>query len=322
MPSHHLTTRLYLAPMEGLGAIEFRKMLAAIGGFDECCTEFIRIPTNPHIASLIKEFNPDATSPIPQAAQLMGVNPGHLAEAAFLLAEKGAHRVELNCGCPSNTVTGKGAGSSLLDTPDLLFEILYQMCKKCPVPVTAKLRIGVDDDLNFIKNIHLVQEAGCKMLTLHARTKKDGYTHPARWDYIKEAKKQLDIPICGNGDITSAESAINMLQKTGCDHLMIGRQAAKDPLIFHRIQSALKNIPFEENFALLLRGVDVFFHEILKRHSPMGSIKQLASYILSQSPELKKEFLTQTYQTPHEAITSLRTAIDKLFIAQSLGQTA
>lgn len=315
MSSNPSTTRLYLAPMEGLGAIEFRKMLATIGGFDECCTEFIRIPTNPHIPSLIKDFNPMATSPIPQAAQLMGVQPMHLAEAALLLAEKGAHRVELNCGCPSNTVTGKGAGSSLLDTPDLLFEILYQMCKKCPVPVTAKLRIGVENDQNFLKNIRLVEEAGCKMLTLHARTKKDGYTHPARWGYIKEAKKVLKIPVCGNGDITSAQSAIDMLETTGCDHLMIGRQAAKDPFIFHRIRSALEKRPFKEDIPLLLKGLEVFFHEILKRHSPMGSIKQLASYLFSQDLELKKEFLTQGYQTAQEAIDSFYRACNKLHAA-------
>ena len=315
MSSNPSTTRLYLAPMEGLGAIEFRKMLATIGGFDECCTEFIRIPTNPHIPSLIKDFNPMATSPIPQAAQLMGVQPMHLAEAALLLAEKGAHRVELNCGCPSNTVTGKGAGSSLLDTPDLLFEILYQMCKKCPVPVTAKLRIGVENDQNFLKNIRLVEEAGCKMLTLHARTKKDGYTHPARWGYIKEAKKVLKIPVCGNGDITSAQSAIDMLETTGCDHLMIGRQAAKDPFIFHRIRSALEKRPFKEDIPLLLKGPEVFSHEILKRHSPMGSIKQLASYLFSQDLELKKEFLTQGYQTAQEAIDSFYRACNKLHAA-------
>lgn len=311
------STRLYLAPMEGLGAIEFRKMLATIGGFDECCTEFIRIPTNPHIPSLIKDFNPKDTSPIPQAAQLMGVQPMHLAEAAFLLAQKGAHRVELNCGCPSNTVTGKGAGSSLLDTPDLLFEILYQMCQKCPVPVTAKLRIGVEDDQNFLKNIHLVEDAGCKMLTLHARTKKDGYTHPARWEYIKEAKKRLKIPVCGNGDITSAQSAIDMLESTGCDYLMIGRQAAKDPFIFHRIRCALEKRPFEENFSLLFEGLRVFFHEILKRHSPMGSIKQLGSYLFSQDLEVKKEFLTQGYQTPQEAIDSFYRNCDKLYAIHS-----
>lgn len=287
--------------MEGLGAIEFRKMLAVIGGFDECCTEFIRIPQNPHIPSLIRDFDPKATSPIPQAVQLMGVNPAHLAHAAFLLAEKGAHRVELNCGCPSSTVTGKGAGSSLLDTPDLLFEILYQMAQKCPVPVTAKLRIGVNDDKNFQNNIRLVEEAGCKMLTLHARTKADGYTHPARWEYIQEAKKQLSIPVCGNGDITTAESAIEMLNQTGCDHLMIGRQAARDPFIFRKIRSTLNGTPFTEDLPLLCQALDLFFDKILERGNPLGAIKQLGSFLLSSNPSLRKGFLTSSFANPLEA---------------------
>jgi tRNA-dihydrouridine synthase len=157
-----------------------------------------------------------------------------------------------------------------------------------------------------------VEDAGCKMLTLHARTKKDGYTHPARWDYIKEAKKELKIPVCGNGDITSAQSAIDMLELTGCDHLMIGRQAAKDPFIFHRIRCALEGRPFKEDLPLLFEGLRVFFHEILKRHSPMGSIKQLGSYLFSQDLEIKKGFLTQGYQSAQEAIDSFYRACDKL----------
>ncbi len=305
--------RLFLAPMEGLGAIEFRKMLAAIGGFDECCTEFIRIPTNPHLPSLLREYNPQATAPIPQAAQLMGVNPKDLAEAAALLAAKGAHRVELNCGCPSNTVTGKGAGSSLLDTPDTLYEILYQMVLKCPVPVTAKIRIGVENDQNFQKNIRLVEDAGCSMLTLHARTKADGYTHPARWEYILEAKKQLKIPVCGNGDITSPEAALDMLEKTGCDHLMIGRQAAKDPFIFLKIQSALENKSFCPDPSLFYQGLDLFFEHIFQRPSPIGPIKQLGSFLLTNHPVLKKRFLTHPYSSSLEAKEHLYLSLESYF---------
>ncbi|MFZ4673315.1 MAG: tRNA-dihydrouridine synthase family protein [Chlamydiia bacterium] len=311
------TPRLFLAPMEGLGAIEFRKMLAVIGGFDECCTEFIRIPTNPHIPSLVGRYNPNATWPIPQAAQLMGVNAKDLAEAAYLLGEKGAPRVELNCGCPSNTVTGKGAGSSLLDTPDALFEILALMCQKCPVPVTAKLRIGVNDDLNFQKNIRLVEEAGCKMLTLHARTKSDGYLHPARWEYIQEAKKQLRIPVCGNGDITSAEKGLEMLSKTGCDHLMIGRKAASDPFIFKKIRCALEKRDFIEDIPLLFKALEVFFQEIFHRESPMGSIKQLGSFLLSDDPVLRREFLTRSYSSTLEAKGQLIGSLENLFFSLS-----
>ncbi len=309
--------RLFLAPMEGLGAIEFRKMLAVIGGVDECCTEFIRIPTNPHIPSLVSKYNPQATTPIPQAAQVMGVNAKDLAETAYLLGLKGAPRVELNCGCPSNTVTGKGAGSSLLDTPDLLFEILFEMCRRCPVPVTAKLRIGVNDDLNFQKNIRLVQDAGCAMLTLHARTKSDGYLHPARWEYIAEAKKQLQIPVCGNGDITTAQKGLEMLEKTGCDHLMIGRRAASDPFIFKKIRCALEKRSFIQDISLLFKGLEVFFNEIFLRESPMGSIKQLGSFLLSEDIQLRRTFLTKPYTTTFEAKEQLIQSLETLFSSLS-----
>ncbi|MBM3196171.1 MAG: tRNA-dihydrouridine synthase family protein [Chlamydiae bacterium] len=309
---------LFLAPMEGLGAIEFRKMLALIGGFDECCTEFIRIPSHPHIPSLVNKYDPKATWPIPQAAQLMGVNAKDLAEAAYQLGLKGAPRVELNCGCPSNTVTGKGAGSSLLDTPDTLFEILTQMCQKCPVPVTAKIRIGVNDDLNFQKNIRLVEEAGCQMLTLHARTKSDGYLHPARWEYIQEAKKQLRIPVCGNGDITTEDKALEMLEKTGCDHLMIGRRAASDPFIFRKIRCKLEKRDFVEDTLLLFKALDLFFTEIFQRTSPIGSIKQLGSFLLSSRVEIRQDFLTKPYNSSHDAKQHLIECLEKLFSLQHI----
>ena len=138
--------KLFLAPMEGVASDFFRKAISTIGGFDECCTEFLRVPINANCKSLAKEYVSNNTAPIPQAAQIMGSDPILLAEMTHYLIERGAPRVDLNCGCPSNVVTGKGSGSSLLKTPDLIFKILSAMKSVSKnTPITAKIRAGYED---------------------------------------------------------------------------------------------------------------------------------------------------------------------------------
>jgi len=149
---------LLLAPMEGLGDLTFRRAMATIGGFDQACTEFLRVPMNAHIPSLAKRYNPKDTYPIPQAAQLMGSDPILMAEMAKAVAERGAPRIDLNCGCPSNTVTGRGAGSSLLKDPNHLHKVAKAMVDAVNIPVTAKLRSGFEDISLFKENIIAAQE--------------------------------------------------------------------------------------------------------------------------------------------------------------------
>jgi tRNA-dihydrouridine synthase C len=228
---------LFLAPMEGVGDRAFRRAMASIGGFDEACTEFLRVPTNAHVASLAKRYQADETHPIPQAAQLMGSDPSLMADMAREISNRGAPRIDLNCGCPSNTVTGKGAGSSLLKDPRSLYAVAKAMVDAVDVPVTAKLRSGFEDTSLFKENLLAAQESGIRFLTLHPRTKVDGYGPPARWDLIAEAKQLLKIPVVGNGDILTVQNALEMLKQTKCDALMIGRGGVTNPFIFHQIKA-------------------------------------------------------------------------------------
>src|SRR5579872_3926349 len=114
---------LQLAPMEGVGDRAFRKAIAAIGGFDEAVRDFIRVPSNAHIKSLAEQYDPGELEPIPLAVQIMGADPELMAMTAQAMESKGAGRIDINCGCPSNTVTGRGAGSSLLKEPGFLNEV-------------------------------------------------------------------------------------------------------------------------------------------------------------------------------------------------------
>src|SRR6188472_1052584 len=120
---------LILAPMEGVGDQCFRKAMASVGGFDEGVRDFLRVPSNAHVKSLAIRYQSQEIAPIPLAAQLMGADPDLMADMALEMEKRGAHRIDLNCGCPSNTVTGRGAGSSLLKDPNWLYRIANAMVK-------------------------------------------------------------------------------------------------------------------------------------------------------------------------------------------------
>jgi tRNA-dihydrouridine synthase C len=228
---------LFLAPMEGAGDFYFRKAISSIGGFDEAIREFIRVPKNAHVESLSKAYDPQEISPILLTPQIMGSNPELMVLMAKELEKKGALKIDLNFGCPSSTVTGKGAGSSILKDPQLLHDIAKAVVSSVSIPVSIKMRSGYEDTSLFKENLLAAEKSGIKYLTLHPRTKIDAYKAPANWQLIALAKSLVKIPIIGNGDILCVEDAIEMLKTTGCDGLMIGRGVLQNPFLFHQIRS-------------------------------------------------------------------------------------
>ncbi len=273
---------LFLAPMEGVGDRCFRRAMASIAGFDEGVTEFLRVPCNAHVKSLARDYQSDEIAPIPLAAQLMGSDPDLMAAMASEIEQRGAKRIDLNCGCPSNTVTGKGAGSSLLKEPSHLHRIASSMVKAVSVPVTIKMRSGYEDISLFKENLLAAQESGVHFITLHPRTKVDGYGPPARWDLIKEAKSILTIPLVGNGDILTVADAVRMLEETGCDALMIGRGAVTNPFIFHQIKAHFAKTSYTPKWEDLERYLLIFvgeMHEGLPLRGKLNKLKQLMSFL-------------------------------------------
>jgi tRNA-dihydrouridine synthase C len=275
--------------MEGVGDVCFRKAIASIGGFDEAVRDFLRVPSNAHVKSLATRYDPNELAPIPLAAQLMGSDPELMAEMAREIEAKGAHRIDLNCGCPSNTVTGRGAGSSLLKDPDFLHQIAKAMVEAVSIPVTAKLRSGFEDLSLFKENLLAAQESGIAYLTLHPRTKVDGYGPPARWDLIAEAKSILKIPVVGNGDILVVEDALRMLEITKCDALMIGRGSVINPFLFHEIKAHFSGIPYHRKWEDLLHYFSTYLNEIVvevPERIKINKMKQLAGFLFKQTPLL------------------------------------
>jgi nifR3 family TIM-barrel protein len=272
---------LLLAPMEGVGDRSFRVAMASIGGFDEAVTDFLRVPANAHVPSLGCRFDPHETLPIPIAVQVMGSDLSLMAEMASYLEGRGAHRIDINCGCPSNTVTGRGAGSSLLKDPTALHEVARAVVAAVNIPVTVKMRIGFDDTSLFEENILAAEESGISYITLHPRTKADGYGPPARWEYIARAKELLKIPVVGNGDILTVKDALRMLSETGCDALMIGRGAVINPFLFHQIKAHFSS----QQYRPCWEDLEAFFASFIKElpeamtaRVKVNKLKQLMSF--------------------------------------------
>lgn len=282
--------KLFLAPMEGLGNFPFRNAISLIGGFDEATREFISVPKGAHVKSLAKKYNFFDTDPIPQAAQIMGSDPDTLAKMTIELINRGAKRVELNAGCPSNTVTGHGSGSCLLKDPDHLHKILKTMVSVSSVPISTKLRAGFFDTSLFKENLLAAESAGICHLTLHPRTKMEGYRGLANIELIKEAKKILSIPLIGNGDIKCKKDADHMLAYTNCDGLMVGRGAVINPWIFHEIKG--NSIEYFDHTLFFLNR----YFENVQDSCPknqIGQMKGLFSFLYQRNETLleKRHFM-------------------------------
>jgi nifR3 family TIM-barrel protein len=296
---------LILAPMEGVGDRCFRKAMASIGGFDEAVRDFLRVPKNAHIKSLASEYNSDELAPIPLAAQLMGSDPELMAEMAKEMQDRGAPRIDLNCGCPSNTVTGRGAGSSLLKDPNFLYQVAAAIVQAVSIPVTIKMRSGYENTSLFKENLLAAQESGAWYITLHPRTKVEGYTPPARWDLIAEAKSILKIPVVGNGDILNVENALEMLKTTRCDALMIGRGSVINPFIFHQIKAHFSKQLYEPCWKDLTCYLNVYLAEISVQtpvKTKVNKLKQLMGFLFNGNAALREKrstILTSQLPDPH-----------------------
>lgn len=290
--------------MEGVGDRSFRKAMASIGGFDEAVRDFLRVPTNAHVRSLAKVYVASELSPIPLAAQIMGSDPHSMANMAVELVKKGALRIDVNCGCPSNTVTGNGAGSSLLKDPNILHTVAKAVVEAVSIPVTVKMRSGYEDISLFEENVLAAEATGVSYITLHPRTKVDGYGPPARWDLIARAKSLLKIPLVGNGDILTVKDALTMLETTKCDGLMIGRGSIINPFLFQEIRAHYAGIPYEPKWEDLLGFLETFIRDTPESFSTrlrLNKLKQLLGFMFRANPELlqkRQSVLSSSYTDP------------------------
>lgn len=273
---------LILAPLEGVGDICFRKAIASIGGFDEAVTPFLSVPKNAHTKSLAKAYNSNEIAPIPLTAQILGNDPILMAQMAFDLEQRKAPKIDINFGCPSNTVNAREAGSFLLQKPEKIYQITKAVFNSIHIPLSVKMRAGYKDKTLFQENLLAAQEAGASAITLHPRLKSDFYENRANWDLIAKAKEILKIKVIGNGDITTKEDALKMILETKCDALMIGRGALQNPFIFQEIKAFFQGENYHTSFQELanyLISYVSYFPSSLKDQIKINKVKQIFSYL-------------------------------------------
>src|SRR6202046_53312 len=172
----------------------------------------------------------------PISAQLFGSNPETLADSARIVQDAGFDLVDLNLGCPAKRVVACNGGSGLLRDLPLIETIFKAVRGAVTIPFTVKFRMGWSDKhIVCVELAKLAEDCGLNAVALHARTREDGYTGQARWEYISAVKDAVNIPVIGNGDIRTPEDAAAMVERTGCDAVMIGRTAPANPWIFRQI---------------------------------------------------------------------------------------
>jgi tRNA-dihydrouridine synthase B len=228
-----------LAPMAGVGDRAFRETCARFGA---ACT------VSEMVSSKALEFDDKKTLELmelgeearPAAIQIFGSEPDVMALAARKALEFSPDFIDINMGCPAPKITGPGAGSALMKTPQLCGEIVAAVVAAVPVPVTVKIRAGWDEkSVNAVEVASICEQAGAAAVAVHARTRSQMYEPPADWSIIKAVKEAVKIPVIGNGDVTGAQSAARMLEQTGCDAVMVGRAALGNPWIFQQINAYL-----------------------------------------------------------------------------------
>ena len=193
----------------------------------------------------------------PLAAQIVGSNPKTLAFSAKLLEKKGADIIDINMGCPSFKLLKKEAGAKLLTDIKRISQIIKAVSGVINIPLSVKIRSGWNNTNDVEKIAKTIEKAGADAITIHARTGKMGFKGNADWEIIKKIKKSVHIPVIGNGDVTSPKHAFEMIEKTGCDFVMIGRAALGNPFIFKeciyydKYRKILKSSSLEKKEALL-----------------------------------------------------------------------
>jgi len=227
-----ITKRFFLAPMAGYSDLAFR-MLCREFGAGLCYSEMIHCDTllQEDVQSLALAATCEDDQPV--AIQLYGSNPENMAAAAEILCQHPITFIDINMGCPAQKVMNMGAGAALMRSPKQAEKIIAAVCRKSSLPVTVKIRSGSHQhSITAPLFAKIAEDSGAQAIAIHARTCSQGFSGSIDHALLKTIKQQLSIPVIGNGDINTYQQGLDMLEKTGCDAVMIGRAAIGAPWIF------------------------------------------------------------------------------------------
>ena len=260
--SREIKSSVIQSPLAGVTDKIFRKFIRRWAPESLLFTEMINA-TSLKLGYGVEKINQISKEDGPIGIQLFDNRPNAIADAAKESESSGAYIIDINMGCPVKKIAKKGGGSALLKDPSLAVEIVKRISKAVKIPVSVKTRIGwANKDKNIKEFLLRLQDAGANMFTIHGRTREQGFNGKADWNFIRELKEELEIPVIANGDIFNVKDAIECLKMTKADGIMIGRGVLGSPWIIGEIDSALKGLEnfkkptTEEKLHLIIEHID------------------------------------------------------------------
>ena len=283
--------------MEGVVDAIMRDLLTSIGGYERCVTEFIRVSQTILPKRVFLRYAPELTrggttvSGVPVYLQLLGSNPELMAANAARATEMGARGIDLNFGCPAKTVNRSEGGAALLRNPSRINSICDAVRDKVPqeVPVTAKIRLGYETDEYFGDILSALAKSDLTEITIHARTRKQGYRSPVHWHRLQEARAILPFPVIANGDLWSPSDVKRCARVSGCDAFMLARGALCRPNLAQAVHSGFTGKCFRPfDWTIVKDMLLKFLRDNQKRYNPryaVNPIKQWLVYLKVYYPQ-------------------------------------
>lgn len=236
-----LPNQVILAPMAGVTDLPFR-VLCHEQGAGLVCMEMVSAKAIYYHNKNTDMLMQTASGEHPVSLQLFGSDPEIMSEMARQIEERPFDILDVNMGCPVPKVVNNGEGSALMKDPALVRKIVTSMAKAVKKPLTVKIRMGFDQEhINAVEIAKIIEDSGAAAVAVHGRTRQQYYSGEANWDIIRQVKEAVSIPVIGNGDVDSPQTAERMLKETGCDGIMVGRAARGNPWLFGRIARYLES---------------------------------------------------------------------------------
>ena len=265
--SREIKSTVMQSPLAGVTDKIFRKFIRRWAPESLLFTEMINA-TSLNLGYGVEKVNQIKEEDGPVGIQLFDNRPYSVAEAAKESESSGAYIIDINMGCPVKKIAKKGGGSALLKDPSLAVELVKRISRAVKIPVSVKTRIGWSEkDENIKEFLFRLQDAGANMFTIHGRTRAQGFNGKADWKFIRKLKEELEVPVIANGDIYNINDAIECLEITKADGIMIGRGVLGSPWIIGEIDSALKGLKnfkkptIEEKLNLIIEHIDELIFE-------------------------------------------------------------